>query len=165
MATISLCKKTLSPVRLVLMVTIYLFLNCTGVFLCIWGEFTIAKDRPKWRQQTHSKPKPPDARWLMGNLRVNGNNFFMQKDTQPSQTCSEGHTSPVTVLYRCVSLYLRSTNQTRLDGCPQMTWGKMLENTLASKGISKEFTEWIAIAKDRPKWRQQTQTKSKPPDA
>jgi len=21
----------------------------------------IAKDRPKWRQQTHSKPKPPDA--------------------------------------------------------------------------------------------------------
>ena len=21
----------------------------------------IAKDRPKWRQQTHSKPEPPDA--------------------------------------------------------------------------------------------------------
>ena len=26
-------------------------------------------------------------------------------------------------------------------------------NALASKGISKEFKEWIAIAKDRPKWK------------
>ena len=34
-----------------------------------------------------------------------------------------------------------------------MTWGRTLENALASKGISKEFKEWIAIAKDRPKWR------------
>jgi len=40
-----------------------------------------------------------------------------------------------------------------------------LENALASKGISKEFKEWIAIAKDRPKWRQQTHSKPKPPDA
>jgi len=50
-------------------------------------------------------------------------------------------------------------------GCPQMTWGRTLENALASKGISKEFEEWIAIAKDRPKWRQQTHSKQKPPDA
>jgi len=50
-------------------------------------------------------------------------------------------------------------------GCPQMTWGRTLENALASKGISKEFKEWIAIAKDRPKWRQQTHSKPKPPDA
>jgi len=41
-------------------------------------------------------------------------------------------------------------------GCPQMTWGRTLENSLASKDISKEFKEWIAIAKDRPKWSQQT---------
>ena len=34
-----------------------------------------------------------------------------------------------------------------------------------SKGISKEFKEWIAIAKDRPKWRQQNHSKPKPPDA
>ena len=34
-----------------------------------------------------------------------------------------------------------------------MTWGRTLEKALASKGISKEFKEWIAIAKDRPKWR------------
>ena len=53
----------------------------------------------------------------------------------------------------------------RLVGCPQMTWGRTLENALASKGISKEFKEWIAIAKDRPKWRQQTHSKPKPPDA
>ena len=50
-------------------------------------------------------------------------------------------------------------------GCPQMTWGRTLENALASKGISKELKEWIAIAKDRPKWRQQTHSKPKPPDA
>ena len=50
-------------------------------------------------------------------------------------------------------------------GCPQMTLGRTLENALASKGISKEFKEWIAIAKDRPKWRQQTHSKPKPPDA
>ena len=50
-------------------------------------------------------------------------------------------------------------------GCPQMTWGRTLENALASKGISKEFKEWIAIAKDRPKWRQQTHSKPRPPDA
>ena len=29
----------------------------------------------------------------------------------------------------------------------------MLGNALASKGISKEFEEWVAIAMDRPKWR------------
>ena len=50
-------------------------------------------------------------------------------------------------------------------GCPQMTWGRALENALASKGIPKEFKEWIAIAKDRPKWGQQTHSKLKPPDA
>ena len=33
-------------------------------------------------------------------------------------------------------------------GCPQMALGRTLENALASKGISKEFKEWIAIAKD-----------------
>ena len=53
----------------------------------------------------------------------------------------------------------------RLVSCPQMAWGRTLENALASKGSSKEFKEWIAIAKDRPKWRQQTHSKPKPPDA
>ena len=41
-------------------------------------------------------------------------------------------------------------------GCPQMTWGRTLENALKSKGISKDFDEWIAIAKDRSKWKQLT---------
>jgi len=31
-----------------------------------------------------------------------------------------------------------------------------LENALKSKGISREFGEWISIAKGRPKWRQLT---------
>jgi len=30
----------------------------------------------------------------------------------------------------------------------------------ASKSISKEFGDWIAIAKDRPKWRQRTYSKT-----
>jgi hypothetical protein len=33
-------KRTLSPVRLVLMVTLFLLLHCTGVFLCFWGVLT-----------------------------------------------------------------------------------------------------------------------------
>ena len=32
-----------------------------------------------------------------------------------------------------------------------MTWGRTLENVLASKGNSKEFKQWVGIAKDRPK--------------
>ena len=50
-------------------------------------------------------------------------------------------------------------------GCPQMTLGRTLENALKSKGISKEFDECIAIAKDRSKWRQLTHSIHKPPDA
>ena len=50
-------------------------------------------------------------------------------------------------------------------GCTQMTWGRTLENALKSKGISKNFDEWIAIAKDRSKWRQLTHSIPKPPDA
>jgi len=46
-----------------------------------------------------------------------------------------------------------------------MTWGRTLENELASKEISKEFKEWIAIAMDKPNWRQQTHSIPKPPDA
>jgi esterase/lipase superfamily enzyme len=46
-----------------------------------------------------------------------------------------------------------------------MTWDKALENALKSKGISKDFDEWIAIAKDRSKWRQLTHSILKPPDA
>ena len=45
-----------------------------------------------------------------------------------------------------------------------MTWGRTLENALKSKGISKDFDEWIAIAKDRSKWRQLTHSIPKPPD-
>jgi len=56
-------------------------------------------------------------------------------------------------------------SHSRPIGCPQMTWSRTLENTLNSKGISKDFDEWIAIAKDRSKWRQLTHSIPKPPDA
>jgi len=50
-------------------------------------------------------------------------------------------------------------------GCPQMTLGRTLENALKRKGISTEFDERFAIAKDRSKWRQLTHSNPKPPDA
>jgi len=52
----------------------------------------------------------------------------------------------------------------RLVSCPQMTWGRTLENALARNGISKELDEWFAIAKDRSKWRQQNHSNPKPPE-
>jgi len=39
----------------------------------------------------------------------------IQKDTQPSQTCFEGYTFPVGICHRGVSLYLGSSNATRLE--------------------------------------------------
>jgi len=33
-----------------------------------------------------------------------------------------------------------------------MMWGRTLDNALAIEGISKEFKERIAKARDRPKW-------------
>jgi hypothetical protein len=43
-----------------------------------------------------------------------------------------------------------------------MTWLRTLENALKSKGISMEFDKWIAIAKDRPRSRQQIYSIPKP---
>jgi len=37
-------------------------------------------------------------------------NALCNKDTQPSQTCSEGYTFSATTMYRDVSLYLGSIN-------------------------------------------------------
>ena len=51
----------------------------------------IVKDRSKWRQLTHSIPKPPDAWRLKDTSRENDYNCITQKDTQPSQACSEGY--------------------------------------------------------------------------
>ena len=56
-------------------------------------------------------------------------------------------------------------SHSRPVGCPQMTWGRTLENALKSKGISNDFDEWIAIAKVRLKWRQLTHSIPKPPGA
>jgi len=52
-----------------------------------------------------------------------------------------------------------------------LTWlstddlGQDVGERAQSKGISKDFDEWIAIAKDRSKWRQLTHSIPKPPDA
>ena len=36
-------------------------LKCEGISKDFDVWFAIAKDRSKWRQQTHSNPKPPDG--------------------------------------------------------------------------------------------------------
>ena len=80
-----------------------------------------------------------------------------QTDTQPVSNCRGAHEPGATAV--------TDLSHSRPIGCPQMTWGRTLENALKSKGISKDFDEWIAIAKDRSKWRQLTHSIPKPPDA
>jgi len=50
-------KKTLSPVRSVLKVTLFLLLHCTGVLLCIWGVFT----KLDLTKETFPLPSPPSV--------------------------------------------------------------------------------------------------------
>jgi len=76
-----------------------------------------------------------------------------------------GHVARVPISQAPRQLLTSWVAHSRPVGCPQMTWGRALENALKHKGISKEFDERFAIAKDRPKWRQQTHSNPKPPDA
>jgi len=76
-----------------------------------------------------------------------------------------GHVARMPMSWAPRQLLTSLVAHSRPVGCPQMTWGRALENLLASKGLSKEFKEWIVIARDRPKWRQQAHSKPKPPDA
>ena len=51
------------------------------------------------------QPKLPDALWLKDTSRVNDYNCITQKDTQPSQTCSEGYIFLLlyaTVVFLCI---------------------------------------------------------------
>jgi len=66
-------------------------LNTKGISKDFSEWIAIVKDRSKWRQLTHSIPKPPDAWRQKGTSRENDSNCITQKDTQPSQTCSEGY--------------------------------------------------------------------------
>ena len=80
----------------------------------ISGINTIATARiMRWRQKTHSNPKPPDACWLKDTSRVYEYNCFMQKGTQPNQICSEGNTFSVAICHGGV--YLTRLDSTRLD--------------------------------------------------
>ena len=71
--------------------TLEFALKSKGISKDIDELIAIAKDRLKWRQLTHSIPKPPDASWLKDTSRVNSCNCITQKNTQPCQTCSEGY--------------------------------------------------------------------------
>jgi len=89
-----------------------------------------------------------------------------QHDTEEGEVVtSTGHVARMPMSRAPRQLLTSWVAYSRPAGCPQMTWGRALGNALTSKGISKEFKEWIAIAKDRLKWRQQTHSKPKPPDA
>ena len=74
-------------------------------------------------------------------------------------------TSARSIGFCAIWVCISSSSSSRPIGCPQMTWGRTLENAPKSKGISKDFDVWIAIAKDRSKWRQLTHSIPKPPDA
>ena len=77
-----------------------------------------------------------------------------------------GHVARIPVSRAPRQLLTGWVSHSRPIDCPQMTWGRTLENALKSKGISKDSDEWIAVAKDsRSKWRQLTHSNPKPPDA
>ena len=73
--------------------------------------------------------------------------------------CWAGHVVRMSMSRAPRQLLTSLSAHSRPVGCPQMTWNRTLENALASNGISKEFKECIAIAKDRLKWRQQNHCK------
>ena len=75
-------------------------------------RIAIPKDRSKWRQLAHSIPKSPDAWWLKGTSRVNDCNCITQKDTQPSQTSSEGY---IFLLLFATVMFLYIWGKTILD--------------------------------------------------
>jgi hypothetical protein len=65
-----------------------------------------------------------------------------------------GHVARMPMSWAPRQLLTGWVSHSRPIGCPQMTWGRTLE-----------IYEWIAIAKDRLKWRQLTHSIPKPPDA
>jgi len=62
---------------------------------------------------------PPSFMYIYSTFLVRALEYMVtivlyNKDTQPSQTCSEGYTFSATALYRGVSLFLGNINWTRL---------------------------------------------------
>ena len=82
-----------------------------------------------------------------------------------SRTRTRTHTNPNGTEANAAGRSVRACDaHSRPAGCPQMTWGRSLENALKREGISKEFDEWFAIAKDRSKWRQLTHSNPRIPN-
>jgi len=52
-----------------------------------------------------------------------------------------GHVARMPISWAPRQLLTGSVSNSRPIGCPQMTWGRTLENALKSKGISKKFDE------------------------
>ena len=75
-----------------------------------------------------------------------------------------GHVARIPISRAPRQLLTSWVAHSRPVGCPQMTWGRTLENALTSEGISKEIKERIATTKDKPKRRQQTHSKQTTPD-
>ena len=55
-----------------------------------------------------------------------------------------GHVARMPMSWAPRQLLTGWVSHSRPIGCPQMTWGRTLENALESKGISKDFDEFIA---------------------
>ena len=77
------------------------------------------RSEDSWLTQAHSIPRPPDAWWLKDTSRVSDYNCITQKDTKPSQTCSEGYIFLVlfaTVVFLCIwRVVTRRLQTSRLD--------------------------------------------------
>jgi len=62
--------------------------------------------------------------------------------------------------YSFTFLPIKASEIFLISSCAILDWG-----IKEPKLESKKLEEWIAIAKGRPKWRQQNKSKPKPPDA
>jgi hypothetical protein len=48
----------------------------------------------------------------------------------------------------------------RPEGCPQMTWGRTLNEALKNYDLLSDFGQWIALAADRRVWQQRIGVRS-----
>ena len=64
--------RTLSPVRLVLKVTLFLLLYCTGVFLCFWGVLTRLDLQAQPCNKTGERTTKKTIRiaWVLGTITI-----------------------------------------------------------------------------------------------
>jgi len=74
-----------------------------------------------------------------------------------------GHVDRMPIIRAPRQLLTGLVAHSRLNGCPEMTWGRTLKKALKCKGLPVNFKGWGAIAEDRPEWRSRMYSKPMPP--